>query len=57
MIVRALVILGLFVIISGYPCDLYDQELYPDWLRDEREHFADGAARRTEVLWMNFELT
>lgn len=41
------------VIISGYPCDLYDAELYPDWTRVERQHHADGARPRTEVLWMN----
>lgn len=41
------------VIISGYPCDLYDKELYPDWKRIEREHLADGARKRTEVIWLN----
>jgi DNA adenine methylase len=41
------------VILSGYPCDLYDKELYPDWHRYEREHLADGARKRTEVLWLN----
>jgi DNA adenine methylase len=41
------------VVLSGYPCDLYDSELYADWERHEQEHFADGARRRTEVLWLN----
>jgi DNA adenine methylase len=41
------------VVLSGYPCDLYDKELYPDWLRIEREALADGARKRTEVLWLN----
>jgi hypothetical protein len=41
------------VIISGYPCDLYDKELYPTWKRIEREHLADGARKRTEVIWLN----
>ncbi len=41
------------VVISGYPCDLYDNELYPDWQRVERTAFADGARRRTEVLWLS----
>lgn len=41
------------VIVSGYPCDLYDQELYPGWMRVERPALADGAAKRTEVLWLN----
>lgn len=39
------------VILSGYQSDLYD-ELYSDWLRVDRIHFADGARRRTESLWM-----
>ncbi|HEV7674354.1 MAG TPA: DNA adenine methylase [Candidatus Angelobacter sp.] len=41
------------VIISGYPCDLYDKELYPNWKRIERQHLADGARKRTEVIWLN----
>lgn len=41
------------VIISGYPCALYDEELYPDWQRVERSAFADRARRRTEVLWIS----
>jgi len=41
------------VVISGYPCVLYDEELYPDWQRVERPAFADGARRRTEVLWLS----
>lgn len=40
------------VIISGYPCDLYT-ELYGDWQSREREHMADGARPRTEVIWLN----
>jgi DNA adenine methylase len=41
------------VVLSGYPCDLYDKELYPTWKRIEREHLADGARKRTEVIWLN----
>ena len=41
------------VVVSGYACDLYDRELFPDWHRETREALADGARRRTEVLWMN----
>lgn len=41
------------VVLSGYPCDLYDKELYPDWKRFERAHLADGARKRVEVLWLN----
>lgn len=44
------------VVISGYPTDLYDQELYPDWFRVEHKVTASGSAggsERTEVLWLN----
>lgn len=41
------------VVISGYACDLYDKELYPDWARFERDALADGARKRVEVLWLN----
>lgn len=44
------------VVLSGYHCDLYDRELYPDWYSAERIHMADGARERTEVLWMNRKL-
>jgi len=44
------------VIISGYACDLYDDELFKDWTRAEKETFADGARRRVEVLWMNISI-
>lgn len=42
------------VILSGYPSDLYDDAL-ACWTRVEREAHADGARKRIEVLWMNFE--
>lgn len=41
------------VVLSGYPCELYDKELYPDWYRVTKQHLADGARKRTEVLWLN----
>ena len=41
------------VVLSGYACDLYDQELFPDWARTEKSSLADGAKKRTEVLWLN----
>lgn len=41
------------VVVSGYPCDLYD-ELYGSWERVERDALADGARKRVEVLWMNY---
>lgn len=44
------------VIISGYACELYDDELFPDWHRVEVAALADGALDRTEVLWMNRQL-
>jgi DNA adenine methylase len=41
------------VVLSGYPCDLYDQELFAGWERHERQALADGARKRTEVVWLN----
>lgn len=47
------------VLLSGYPSDLYDNELYPDW---HRQTFTTGTGQgpdgsgwsnRTEVLWSN----
>lgn len=40
------------VILSGYACKLYDDELFSNWRRTERKAMADGARERTEVLWM-----
>ena len=40
------------VILSGYPSPLYD-ELFGDWEHRDKEAFADGAAKRTERIWMN----
>lgn len=39
------------VVMPGYPSDLYE-DLYPDWKRLERGHFA-GSSPRTEVLWIS----
>lgn len=44
------------VILSGYPSSLYDQAL-PDWRRVEAQALADGARKRTEVLWINLSAT
>ena len=41
------------VALSGYPCPLYDRELYAGWERVERKHFAEKGKARTEVLWLN----
>lgn len=40
------------VIISGYPSKIYDDRL-AKWMRVEFDALADGARRRTEVLWIN----
>jgi DNA adenine methylase len=40
------------VIVSGYPCRLYDDELYAGWRREERKARADGGRARTEVVWI-----
>ncbi len=40
-------------IVSGYSSSLYDEELYYNWRRVERQHLAGGAAKRTEVLWLS----
>lgn len=40
------------VVLSGYGCDLYD-DLYADWRRVEKSALADGAVKRTEVLWIS----
>lgn len=41
------------VVVSGYACPLYDDELFSTWFRFERSARADGAKKRTEVLWVN----
>lgn len=41
------------VVLSGYACDLYDNELFQSWERHKRESMADGGVWRTEVLWLN----
>lgn len=44
------------VVLSGYPSDLYDQDLYPDWHRIEMPSFTGQGGKwdnRTEVLWSN----
>lgn len=40
------------VVLSGYPCPLYD-DLLQGWVSVSRETIADGSAARTEVLWLN----
>lgn len=41
------------VVLSGYPCELYDRELFVGWERHQRTALADGARERTEVVWLN----
>lgn len=52
------------VVLGGYPCALYDQELFPDWYRVEKETVAssagmmnrtEGKMKRIEVLWCNYD--
>jgi len=40
------------VVLSGYPSRLYNESL-SGWRRVERAALADGALKRTEVLWIN----
>lgn len=42
------------VVISGYDSDLYNSEL-KGWHKDECASFTQGASKRKEMLWMNFE--
>lgn len=41
------------VVLSGYPSELYDVELYSGWIRYERRHNADHGKASTEVVWLN----
>lgn len=42
------------VMLSGYPSEWY-RRLYKGWQVAERKALADGARKRVEVLWMNFQ--
>ena len=42
-----------FVILSGYPSEMYDREL-TGWVQITRKSYNQNADRRTEVLWCNF---
>jgi DNA adenine methylase len=41
------------VVLSGYPNRLYDNELFPDWIRVERKAVSDKGLKTTEVLWIS----
>jgi DNA adenine methylase len=45
------------VVLSGYRCDLYDRDLYPEWRSIELSGLADGGRKRIEVLWFNAAAT
>jgi DNA adenine methylase len=40
------------VVLSGYPSEMYDDAL-KGWQREDCDALADGARKRTEVLWIN----
>ncbi|HLJ20062.1 MAG TPA: DNA adenine methylase [Stellaceae bacterium] len=40
------------VVVSGYPCALYDQELYQGWERHAFRAMADHGAERVEAIWI-----
>lgn len=42
-----------FVIVSGYPNEMYDRVLFSKWRRESRVAMADGARKRVEVLWIS----
>jgi len=50
---RVLHYLDGMVVLSGYPCELYDRELFAGWERHQRRALADGGRARTEVVWLN----
>lgn len=52
LLLETLLSLAGMVVLSGYPNDTYDHALL-GWQRVERDALADGARKRTEVLWLN----
>ena len=44
-----------YVILSGYPSEMYDRELR-GWNKLSRKSYNQNNDQRTEVLWFNFEL-
>lgn len=51
-LIESLLSLKGMVVLSGYPCSLYDDAL-GSWGRHARSAMADGARERTEVVWLN----
>jgi DNA adenine methylase len=41
------------VMLSGYPCALYREELYPDWRMEERRATTHNSRPATEALWLS----
>lgn len=41
-----------YVVLSGYPSDLYDEAL-PGWRSERKTAWADGGRERTECIWIN----
>lgn len=41
------------VVLTGYPSEMYDRELYAGWQRHQTAARADHNAPRTEVAWLN----
>ncbi len=41
------------VIISSYPSELYDNDLFTDWKHTDKAAHADGALDRIERLWIS----
>ena len=44
------------VLLSGYHSDLYDTML-KNWNHIEIEAYAQSLRKKTEVIWMNFEIS
>ena len=45
-----------YVILSGYPSELYDRELQ-GWNKIARKSYNQNSDQRTEVLWCNFDVS
>ena len=41
-----------YVILSGYDNEIYN-DMLPEWKKISRSALADGAKKRTEILWLN----
>jgi len=41
------------VVLSGYPCDLYDRDLYPDWRRFDFRAYNQQRRQVTDSIWVS----